>query len=268
MGNSISVVTTVYNRAQFLSQAIESVLSSSSKFIHEYVIVDDASNDESWSIIEKFAREHDGFIRAYRNEQNLGDYGNRRKAVSLCTGDYVKFLDADDLFYEHTMTVFESALAEAPNCGLYLSWNVINPPWPFPKRLTPTEVVRHELLESNSFLGVGPSAVMFCRQTYDLVGGFADEQFVGDTQLWRDISRVKDTCLLPPSIVFWRIHESQQINLERKNFAVGRRRRAMDTEYLLCNQEHLSKAEIKQVTKRLFIERMKERLKQFFPCHE
>lgn len=85
----------VYNAAQFLSEAVKSILCQTYRNF-EFIIVDDASEDSSWQIIQKFSRKHKQ-IKTYRNPQNLGVSETVKKAISLAKGEFLARMDADDI---------------------------------------------------------------------------------------------------------------------------------------------------------------------------
>ena len=87
----VSILTTCYNRALFLGDAITSVLAQTFEDF-EYIIVDDGSTDESIEIATHYAKT-DQRIKVYENEGNLGDYPNRNRAASYATGEYIKYID-------------------------------------------------------------------------------------------------------------------------------------------------------------------------------
>ena len=60
----------------------------------EYIIGDDCSIDNTWEIINDF---NDSRIVKYRNDTNLGEYPNRNKAVTIAKGDWILFIDGDDV---------------------------------------------------------------------------------------------------------------------------------------------------------------------------
>lgn len=94
--NQVSVIIPVYNAEKFIKQAVESVLSQTYTNI-EIVLVDDQSSDKSAEIIRKLMSEHPN-IKYYLQEQNLGAGAARNKALELATGQYVAFLDSDDIW--------------------------------------------------------------------------------------------------------------------------------------------------------------------------
>jgi glycosyltransferase involved in cell wall biosynthesis len=247
---TISVVTTVFNKEDYIEQTILSVVLAKTENVIEYIIIDDNSTDKSWEKISNSAKEH-SFIRAIRNESNLGDYANRRKAILESKGDYIKFIDADDLLYAHSLTVFNHALIQFPNQALYLSWNMINPPFPFPRIINSRECFRKEFLEINSFLGVGPSAALIQRVAYDNVGGFKSDRFVGDTELWRSIALRYDICLLPPSLCFWRQHPMQESVFEKASSDIYIKRIERDLAWLKRSEHFFSDSEYRDARMRL-----------------
>lgn len=96
MDDLISIITPTYNCAQFISETIESVLSQTYKN-WEMIIVDDCSTDDTKQIVETYRR-NDNRIRYYCLERNSGAAVARTKAMELAKGNYMAFLDSDDLW--------------------------------------------------------------------------------------------------------------------------------------------------------------------------
>jgi len=207
----ISVLVTVYNRELYLEQCLRSILEST--FVDfEIIVVDDHSADRSPEIAQDFAAA-DSRIRFYVNDSNLGDYPNRNKAASHAAGEYLKYVDADDALYPDSLGLMVRSMERWPDAALGLSWNVINPPRPFPFVSTPRELyVAHYL--GTSLLGVGPSAAIVRRTAFEAISGFKNVQFVGDSDLWLRLGRRWPTVSLPPALVWWRRHDDQQVSLE------------------------------------------------------
>ncbi|RCW90258.1 glycosyltransferase family 2 protein [Winogradskyella arenosi] len=88
----VSIIMVVYNSAEFLDEAITSVLNSRYNNL-ELIICDDCSTDHSLDIIKN---KSDDRIRLFENKVNLGEYANRTKAINLAKGDYFIFVDGDD----------------------------------------------------------------------------------------------------------------------------------------------------------------------------
>ncbi len=92
----VSVIMPAYNSADFIAEAIQSVLQQTNKN-WELLIIDDASEDNTVKIIEKFASE-DPRIHFFQNKTNKGAGISRNIGTKAAKGSYIAFLDADDLW--------------------------------------------------------------------------------------------------------------------------------------------------------------------------
>ena len=92
----VSIIMPAYNSEQFITDAIESVLSQTYQS-WELIIVDDYSSDNTISIVEKYAN-IDERIKFHANTSNLGAAKTRNVAIKLSRGRFVAFLDSDDLW--------------------------------------------------------------------------------------------------------------------------------------------------------------------------
>lgn len=88
----VSVITPTYNDSGTLSRAIDSVLNQTYGTF-EYIIVDDASTDDTESVVELY---DDTRIQYLRHEENKGGSAARNTGIEQAKGKYVAFLDADD----------------------------------------------------------------------------------------------------------------------------------------------------------------------------
>jgi glycosyltransferase involved in cell wall biosynthesis len=93
----VSIVTPCYNSRLFIAHTIESVLSQTYQD-WEMLIIDDCSTDDSHNISLEYAAK-DSRIKVYRMERNSGVACARNKAIEFSHGDYLAFLDSDDLWY-------------------------------------------------------------------------------------------------------------------------------------------------------------------------
>lgn len=91
----ISIIMPVYNEEKYLREAIDSILCQTADNF-EFIIIDDASTDNSLSIIQSYA---DKRIVLIRNEQNIGNYPSRNKGMEVAVGKYICVMDADDIAY-------------------------------------------------------------------------------------------------------------------------------------------------------------------------
>ena len=93
----ISVYITSYNQKEFLKVAVDSVLHQT-LMPFEIILIDDCSTDGSVELIESYADRYPDLIRTHINDKNLGITRTRNVALSMVRGDYVSWLDGDDMY--------------------------------------------------------------------------------------------------------------------------------------------------------------------------
>lgn len=98
----ISIVTPTYNSEQYIRQTIESVKAQTFQD-WEMLVVDDCSCDNTCKIVEDFARD-DIRIKLLPLSVNSGAAVARNKGLDAAAGEYVAFLDADDLWFPNKLT--------------------------------------------------------------------------------------------------------------------------------------------------------------------
>lgn len=113
---TLSVVMTNYNHAFYLTEAIYSILNQSFKPI-EFIIIDDASTDNSVEILKAFVEKYP-IIHLIRNENNMGAAYNVDRLVNLAKGDYIFFLSADDKVLPGLFEKSMHLLEKYPQAGL------------------------------------------------------------------------------------------------------------------------------------------------------
>ncbi|WP_299548789.1 glycosyltransferase family 2 protein [Seonamhaeicola sp.] len=96
MNHIVSIITPTYNSEKFIKQTIESIISQSYKN-WELIVVDDASFDSTVAIVEEFIVNHSN-IKLLQNDKNEGAAISRNNGIEAAQGDYIAFLDADDLW--------------------------------------------------------------------------------------------------------------------------------------------------------------------------
>ena len=100
----ISVIIPVYNSQIFLGRVYKSIQEQSFKDI-EIIFVDDCSKDNSVSIINKFQK-RDRRVVLLKNKVNRGPFYSRNKGALLARGEFIQFIDSDDIFLND---IFEKA---------------------------------------------------------------------------------------------------------------------------------------------------------------
>lgn len=92
----ISVIMAAYNCEDTVAASIESILNQTYKNI-EFIICDDCSNDNTYSIIKEYYDKYPEIIVLLKNEKNMKLPATLNKCLEYVTGDYVARMDADDL---------------------------------------------------------------------------------------------------------------------------------------------------------------------------
>lgn len=96
MNDLVSIITPTFNTEKYIRETLQSVLNQSYKN-WEMILVDDASTDQTVSIIEEFAQK-DGRIKCFKLSKNSGNGFARNVALEKASGKYIAYLDADDLW--------------------------------------------------------------------------------------------------------------------------------------------------------------------------
>lgn len=206
MQPTVSVLTTSYNRADYIAAAIESVLCSSlSDF--EYIIVDDGSTDQTVDIAKTYEK-LDSRVKVYVNEKNLGDYRNRNKAASFAKGKYIKYVDSDDILYPHGLAVMLNSMEMFPEAGFGLSAKMESGR-PYPVCLSPRETYL-EHFEGYGHFHRAPGSAIIRRDAFEQEGGFSGERMIGDTELWFRLGRSFPMVKFPVDLYWSRTHAEQE----------------------------------------------------------
>jgi len=108
----VSVIIPSFNCAQFLGRAISSVLSQTYSN-YEIIVVDDGSTDRTKDVVAEFGdRIH------YLYQPNRGLSSARNLALSKARGEFIAYLDADDMWYPHKLATQVAFLDAHKECGL------------------------------------------------------------------------------------------------------------------------------------------------------
>jgi len=109
----VSVIIPTYNRSAFISKAVSSVLKQTYRD-YEIIIIDDGSTDATAAIIERF----NGDKIKYIYQSHKGRSSARNKGVAKSNGDYIAFLDSDDVWLPEKLAIQVKAMDDTPKCGL------------------------------------------------------------------------------------------------------------------------------------------------------
>ncbi len=118
-GKLVSVIVPVYNAEKYLAACLDS-LQAQTYHYWEAICVNDGSADNSWRILQEYAAKDSRFVLI--NQKNSGVSAARNAALQKVQGDYIAFLDADDMLHCQFMEYMTAAL-EKTNSDLVFCCN-------------------------------------------------------------------------------------------------------------------------------------------------
>lgn len=167
-----SVIVATYNRADLLPQAVDSALAQPGRD-HELIVVDDGSSDGTPDVLRGYGDR----IRAMR-QANTGQATARHNAVQVARGEYIVFLDSDDLWLPWTLSTYREVIDACARPSV-----MIAVPGKFADDGRIGEMTRGPLRYSafkdvyDGFAGrmwyMGANAMVIRREAYDASGGFS-----------------------------------------------------------------------------------------------
>lgn len=207
----ISVIIPVYNRENFIKESILSVLNQTYKNF-ELIIYDDGSKDKTEDIVKKIIEFYPNYnIRYIKNSKNNGPSFARNRSVELSQGEFIAFLDSDDLWLKNKLTIQIKKMIEN-------DWDICQTDEIWirnGKKVNPHK--KHQKISGYIFdkalklCIVSPSAVMMKKNLFFEFGGF-DENLPAceDYDLWLRISSKFPIYLIEKKLVIKRGgHEDQ-----------------------------------------------------------
>ena len=201
MSPLVSVVIPVFNGEKYLREAIDSVLSQDDARL-DVVVVDDGSTDGTSEIIRGF-----GPAVRYLHQKNAGTGAARNRGVEAARGDFLSFLDADDLWLKNKLTVQMKTFIENPDLEAVFGHvkQFVSPDVdgePHNRFFCPSEPIPGRL----------PTTMLIKRESFFRVGLFETNWRVGQDVSW--ILRVRErgisTMMLPDLVYMRRLHEANK----------------------------------------------------------
>lgn len=206
---TFSVIIPVYNRAETISRAIESVLSQT-RMADEIIVVDDGSDDSTIQVLQKYT----GKIQLIQ-QKNKGVSAARNTGIKAASGNWIALLDSDDQWLPDKLLLAECFIKDNPDLLVFQSEEI----WlRNGKRVNPKN--KHKKFGGNIYKQslplciVSPSAVLIKRLLFNELGYF-DESFpvCEDYDMWLRVSRKYPIGLDPvPGIIKYGGHPDQLSN--------------------------------------------------------
>jgi glycosyltransferase involved in cell wall biosynthesis len=225
----ISVCIPTFNRASYLPAALDSVLQQTRQDF-EIIVFDDASTDGT---PELMASIRDDRVRYFRQPQNAGIARNRNCCLEAARGEYIAWLDSDDLYFPHMLATQSAVLDQHPEVGLVFGgFEVMDadgkrlPDWAAPFNSDAIQRGLDAFAELVMCNHISTPTVMLRRECYERVGHYAVElgNFSEDWEMWLRIALHFDMAYTARPLASIRWHE------QSTTFATARAGRWTDSE--------------------------------------
>jgi len=209
--SKVSVIIPLFNKEQFIEQTLQSVLNQTYKNL-DCIVVDDGSTDNGRQITQKFI-DRNSLSWQLVSQQNAGQTKARNHGIRLSSGEYLAFLDSDDLWAPTKVQSQVEAMIENPECVLVLSAYAI-----FGDGASRPRVIRHKRskrmnsrwLDMRGFGGGLESLGLVRRRTIDEIGMFDEELSTSSgLDLSLRLSRCGEIVLLKRIGLYYRISDGQ-----------------------------------------------------------
>ena len=212
----ISIITPTYNRANFLTETIDSVLTQDYQNI-EHLIIDDGSSDDTKELLKKY--ENNDKVRCFF-QNNSGQSIARNKGLRESRGDFICFLDSVDYFLPGKLSKQIEAFQENPSVDIvYGDYIFIDADG---NRLDQKNMTRYsgkitdQLLKDNC---VSMNTTMVRKGLINSVGGFSEHiKFADDYDLWLRLSVDAQFLYLPEKLSAYRLMNNQISSNKRARF--------------------------------------------------
>ena len=223
----VSVIMPAYNHERYVAAAVESVLGQTYPGL-ELIVIDDASQDGTWEVLESFK---DPRLRLIRHEVNRGAHATLNEALEMAEGEYVAILNSDDVFHQERLDVMVSHLQARPDLAAAFSYyafidaagHVVQDPatlaadFPDPRAalgdlahaMDEREIRVLSLLARNY---LHSTSNLFCRRSvFDEMGGFSNYRYVHDHDFFLRLCQVYPVNVVEQCLLDYRFHDSNTL---------------------------------------------------------
>jgi GT2 family glycosyltransferase len=204
----VSVVIPTYNRQRLVQDTIDSVLRQTFKDL-ELIVIDDGSTDDTRRVL------HDRYgtrIR-YIYQENQGESAARNHGITLAEGEYVGFVDSDDLWHPDKLKSQVELLEANPRIGLvstqaywinYQGLRLRKPPEGLGRQ---TDTISWAELVLDNVIAGGGSSVLIRKECLERAGGFDQSiRFGEEWDLWIRIAHDDGIHQIPMPLVYYRLN--------------------------------------------------------------
>ena len=200
----VSLVIPAYNHADYLSEAVRSVLAQDYPLL-ELIVIDDGSTDNTTEVLSELGA---GFY--WESQNNMGQSRTLTRGWSLAKGDILGYLSADDVLEPGAVRTSVAVLMAMPDVvATYSDFNLIDPQSRRVRRVTLPEYSYDHMLAQVS-CPIGPGA-FFLRSAYLQSGPWnPNYRQMPDYDFWLRLGLHGRFVHLPLVLAGFRVHEGSQ----------------------------------------------------------
>ena len=207
----ISIIMNCYNGEAFLNEAINSITKQTFEN-WELIFFDNNSIDKSEKIAKSFK---DSRIKYFKSDRLLNLYDARNLAVKKTNGDYISFLDTDDMWAKDKLEKQINFIKKNSNYKiLYSNYYVLknNEKKIMYKNELPSGFITQKLLD---FYGIGINTAFLDKSIFDQYNFKKDLNIIGDFDFFIKTSKKFEIGYISDPLTFYRIHEN---SFTKKNY--------------------------------------------------
>ena len=242
--NLVSIIMNCHNGEKFLSESLKSVLNQTYRN-WEIIFFDNVSNDSSKEILKKF---NDKRIKYFRTNELLDLYNARNLAIEKCNGDYISFLDTDDLWVPDKLDKQLNFIKQNKQFKIvYSNYYVLNDKkkkkFVKHKMQLPSGSITQKLLD---YYSLGIATVLLEKSIFKKFKFNDIYNIIGDFDFFIKLSQKFKIGSIQEPLAFYRLHENnfsvKRSNLyieELEQWIISNKKRFLTYQFSLSKQKIL-----------------------------
>ncbi len=226
----VSIIVPLYNKEKYILECLQSV--ALQDFLNwQCIIVDDGSKDASAKLVDAFIKSTPGDWKFLRNDNN-GPSSARNFGILYSTGEFIAFLDSDDIWLPDKLSKQIDHMQNSPDCLVSLTDYVISRDFD-PKvrgiRSSKSTNLLERWLNMRGFGGLVESTGLARREVFDQGVCFNESLSTGEgLDFMFQVSKLGKFCVVPNFLTVYRLSDGQ---LHKNEALIERNGRELATKY-------------------------------------
>lgn len=216
----VSVIMPVFNCGRYIREAMSSVTAQTYKDF-ELIVVDDGSRDDTKNIVNAFIAENGQYRIKYIYQENKGTAGARNAGIANSGGEFLAFLDCDDVWLPHKLEVQAPVLESDAGAGLVFGGTAFfgetqaHPP---PSETQDLSKLDHSAASLFAGSYISTLTVMVRKACLEKSGSFDESlAIVEDYDLWLRIAKYYRIVYVDSLVAKYRVHPGNISRITKEN---------------------------------------------------